>query len=42
MCEYLFAAMADGGEGTAAQTEGYFADFGEKCMGRAKRIADAL
>lgn len=42
MREYLFAAMADGGEGTAAQTEGYFADFGEKCMGRAKRIADAL
>ena len=42
MWEYLFAAMAEGGEGTAAQTEDYFADLGRKCFGWAKIIADEL
>lgn len=42
MREYLFAAMAEGGEGTAAQTEDYFADLGRKCFGWAKIIADEL
>ena len=42
MREYLFAAMVEGGDCTAAQVEDYFDDLGRKCFGRAKIIADAL
>lgn len=42
MREYLFAAMAEGGDCTAAQVEDYFDDLGRKRFGRAKIIADAL